>query len=69
MIRRWIPLLSLCLIGACGKSGGSGSPKDASTDQATDASLTSPCIDQPTNLPRPPTEGRLPCDMLPPGFK
>jgi len=26
-----------------------------------------PCLDRPTDLPRPPV-GRLPCELLPPGF-
>ncbi|HKQ69864.1 MAG TPA: hypothetical protein VJT73_11025 [Polyangiaceae bacterium] len=26
-----------------------------------------PCLDRPTDLPRPPS-GQLPCDLLPPGF-
>lgn len=46
-------------------------PIDAplAVDAAVDAppGVLGPCLDRPTDLPRPPT-GQLPCDMLPPGF-
>ncbi len=40
---------------------------DAPTDAGTDAAAIGPCLDRPTDLPRPPT-GQLPCELLPPGF-
>lgn len=43
-------------------------PKDAAPDTPpTDASPLKACLDQPTDLPRPPS-GQLPCELLPPGF-
>jgi len=38
-----------------------GAPSDAGIE------ALGPCLDRPTDLPRPPT-GQLPCDLLPPGF-
>ncbi len=42
---------------------------DGGTDATGDASMqtSGPCLDQPTDLARPPS-GALPCDLLPPGF-
>jgi hypothetical protein len=71
-MRRWILMLALCLAGACGDDG-SSSPDDASRPPdasaldagAPDGGATGSCLEQPTDLPRPPT-GQLPCDLLPP---
>lgn len=71
-MRRWIFILALCLAGACGDDG-SSSPDDASRPPdasepdagAPDAGAATSCLDQPTDLPRPPT-GQLPCELLPP---
>lgn len=37
------------------------------TDGGDASALLTPCLDRPTDLPRPPTAG-LPCELLPPGF-
>jgi hypothetical protein len=46
-------------------------PDDAAPpiDAAIDAppGVLGPCLERPTDLPRPPT-GQLPCELLPPGF-
>jgi hypothetical protein len=70
--------LGALLFAACGK--GKSSPMDAAgtIDTAADttadtaagvdaAPARTPCLDQPADLPRPPS-GRLPCELLPPGF-
>jgi hypothetical protein len=72
-MRRWILILALCFAGACGDDGGSSPPDDAARPPdastpdagAPDAGAAVSCLDQPTDLPRPPT-GPLPCDLLPP---
>ena len=71
-MRRWIFMLALCLAGACGDDGSSppddaSRPPDASASDASapDAGAAVSCLDQPTDLPRPPT-GPLPCELLPP---
>jgi hypothetical protein len=43
-------------------SGGGDAISDAG------ASAIAPCLDSPTDLPRPPA-GRLPCDLIPPGLR
>ena len=48
------------LAAACGDN--QEAPKDAAPDEAL-----APCVERPTDLPRPPT-GALPCELLPPGF-
>ena len=63
---------------ACGDNGTPSSTEDAAVaidgappvDAAIDAPPTvvgGPCLERPTDLPRPPT-GALPCELLPPGF-
>jgi hypothetical protein len=47
--------------GTAGTGGG-----DGAAGQSGDAGLV-PCLDRPSDLPRPPG-GTLPCEMLPPGF-
>jgi len=76
-MRRWIFILALCLAGACGDDGSSppddaSRPPDANASDASapdasapDAGAAVSCLDQPTDLPRPPT-GPLPCELLPP---
>jgi hypothetical protein len=39
---------------------------DASPDMG--GSALGPCLDSPTDLPRPPS-GRLPCELIPPGLR
>ena len=71
MIR--VSLLLALALGACGDN--LAGPKDAGGDDAPvvdatpDAAPTAlaPCLDRPTDLPRPPT-GALPCELLPPGL-
>lgn len=70
-MRRWILMLALCL-GACGDDGSSpqddaSRPPDANAPDAgaPDGGATVSCLEQPTDLPRPPM-GQLPCDLLPP---
>lgn len=56
-----------------------GCPPPTTVDGGTDAgsddagtvdggSKLKPCLDQPTDLPRPPGTSGLPCDLIPPGF-
>jgi len=73
-------LLGAMLLGACedsadprnpssdaGASGeGSGANEGGAGGVPADDALA-PCLDRPTDLPRPPV-GRLPCELLPPGF-
>ena len=62
-------LAALALTAACGDN--KAAPEDA--PPASDAGIDAPstalaaCLDQPTELARPPT-GQLPCELLPPGF-
>jgi hypothetical protein len=56
-------LMLLALPIACGDSGESSKP-GGDDDSPTD---TANCLDRPGDLPRPP-EGRLPCDLIPPGL-
>ena len=56
------------LAAACGdnhQAPGDAASADAGTDAAEEA--LAPCLERPTDLPRPPT-GALPCELLPPGF-
>lgn len=40
---------------------------DAGIDSGAPLPPLVPCLERPTDLPRPPS-GELPCDLLPPGF-
>ena len=65
-------LAAALLVGACGdnlKGPAEAGPDDAPiADAAPDGSQPlAPCLDRPTDLPRPP-QGTLPCELLPPGF-
>lgn len=51
------------LAAACGDNR--EAPRDAAPDAGDEA--LAPCLERPTDLPRPPT-GALPCELLPPGF-
>ena len=70
-MRRPPSLTFLLLVGwlwlaACGDN--QQAPRDAApADAAADPAALAPCLDRPTDLPRPPT-GSLPCELLPPGF-
>jgi hypothetical protein len=75
-MRRCLLLVAICLLGACGDDASSSPDAAAAIDArapdaaAPDAGNTgpvSPCLESPTDLPRPPT-GQLPCDLLRPGF-
>ena len=69
----WFVATALAVVAAgCGDNRGPAPAEDAAPpaiDAAVDAppATTGPCLDRPTDLPRPPT-GALPCDLLPPGF-
>jgi hypothetical protein len=55
------------LVAACGDNHEQPRPPaDASID-APVPNAQGPCLDQPTDLPQPPT-GALPCELLPPDF-
>jgi hypothetical protein len=48
-----------------------GCPPSTSADAGVPdggAARTQPCLERPTDLPRPPGAEGLPCDLLPPGF-
>ena len=60
----WRIAIVVCAV-ACGDNDKPLTPADAGTDAAVQP-LTS-CLDQPTDVPRPPT-GALPCDLIPPGI-
>lgn len=64
-------LAAALLVGACGDNikgtpPGEAGPDDAPVADAGPEALA-PCLDRPTDLPRPP-DGVLPCELLPPGF-
>jgi hypothetical protein len=77
--RRWaliLPTLAATLFLSCGKtkpaipSGTGGNTVATGTGGVTgsaNAGVLKPCLDQPSDLPRPPT-GNLPCDLIPPGL-
>jgi hypothetical protein len=55
------------LAGACGDNTRPQAPDDAGIDAQPQP--LAPCLDRPTDLPRPPpATGQLPCELLPPGF-
>lgn len=69
-IRIFLAAAAALALAACGPD--EAIPRDASTppiDAAIDGPpiTGAPCLERPTELPRPPT-GALPCDLLPPGF-
>jgi hypothetical protein len=83
MMRRWLLLTAVCLICSCGRSKPASSPVDAAVNPQPDMGTGTggtggsssdggvgqvPCLDQPTDLPRPPS-GMLPCELIPPEFK
>jgi hypothetical protein len=53
---------------ACGDNTGAQVKDDAAVTPDADGppGQLAPCLDRPTDVPRPTTE--LPCDLLPPGF-
>jgi hypothetical protein len=57
MRRLWI----LLALAACGDNVKPQATEDAGVQKLA------PCLEQPTDLPMPPT-GQLTCDLLPPGF-
>jgi hypothetical protein len=61
--------LALALLGLAGCGDNDVQPPaDARPDDPDGGiEVVGPCLDTPTDLPRPPT-GQLPCDLLPPGF-
>jgi len=73
-MRAAIFALLLVTAAACGDNHASP-PTDDATPTPIDAAILvdaapgvlAPCLDRPTDLPRPPT-GPLPCDLVPPGF-
>jgi hypothetical protein len=69
----WLAPLVVLVLAACGdnikQTPGDAAPDDELIDAPIDAPqpAAGPCLDRPTDLPRPPT-GALDCDMLPPGL-
>jgi len=72
-----LSLLAVGLLAGCKSSGARPNVDGSSTsDTGTTGTDTSgdtgsalaPCLETPTELPRPPT-GRLPCDLIPPGLR
>ena len=58
---------------SCAKDTQVAASVEAGAAMAGDGGLgntaLAPCLDRPTDLPRPPRpSGKLPCDLLPPGF-
>jgi hypothetical protein len=73
MSRRSSGAALVLALGACGDNlapGGVGDDAAPAVDAATDApsGLVSCALDLPGVLPRPPSGGMLPCELLPPGF-
>jgi hypothetical protein len=61
-------LLAVVAAEAC-KSRSQPDPDAATTlDAMPDGTVLGSCLDQPSDLPRPPT-GRLPCELIPPGLR
>ena len=58
-------IIAALFAAACGDN--KDAPKDAGADASDAAIPVGGCLDQPTDLPRPPS-GQLPCELLPPGF-
>ncbi len=64
------------LFAACGDNHRPAADEADAAPPAIDAALPTdappvtvgPCLDRPTDLPRPPS-GALPCELLPPGFQ
>ena len=68
-MRRLICALALVGLVGCGDNNVQP-PPDARPDSPDAGEVPeelAPCLDRPTDLPRPPS-GQLPCDLLPPGF-
>jgi len=71
----WLFVAAMALTIACDDDKGSSNDdrgKDptagaSGNGDAGASSVSAPCLDEPGELPRPPS-GRLPCDLLPPGF-
>jgi hypothetical protein len=61
--------LLVALAAGCGDNVKPKAPDDGGVDATTPDALQpyGPCLDRPTDLPRPPS-GALPCELLPPGF-
>lgn len=73
MCARVLALAALVALAACGDNlapGGPGPGEDGGVDAAVDAppGLVSCAFDLRGVLPRPPADGVLPCELLPPGF-
>jgi hypothetical protein len=73
-MRAWSFLLAAALAaGACGDNLAPPAQDDAAPPPIDGAppdagpTVRGPCLDRPTDLPRPPI-GELPCDLYPPGF-
>jgi hypothetical protein len=68
-MRRFVLLAGLVLTvlsTACGKDD-PALPPTPDAGETPDGGAAAACLDRPTDLPRPPTDG-LPCELLPPGF-
>ncbi len=61
MLGRLLPLALLL-------AGFSTACKDDSPPAASQPPVAAACLEQPTDLPRPPSSG-LPCELLPPDFQ
>ena len=53
--------------GASGSGGASGRGGASGSGGASQDGGLKPCLDRPTDLPRPPS-GQLPCELIPPGL-
>ena len=60
--------LALCVpvLAGC-DDGGDPAPGTAGNGGSAGGAPLAPCLERPTDLPRPPTRG-LPCELLPPNF-
>jgi hypothetical protein len=59
------------LLAACGDNNVPTPPRQDDAPVAPDSPVSPPkghCIDRPDDLPLPPIDNQLPCDLLPPGF-
>ncbi|WP_224244576.1 hypothetical protein [Hyalangium gracile] len=63
MQSRWLLLLVPLVAASC-----SDDAPPTPAPGPGDGDVLKPCLEQPSALASPPSEGQLPCELLPPGF-